>query len=78
MCRWTNGPFPKETEANASDMLLWGTRKWGLRVSPVPKPRPKIGKRGLVTLAKIPVCVVSAVFVWSRGITFVYYQLLNS
>ena len=35
-------------------------------------------ERGLVLLAKIPVCAVSAVFVWSRGITFVHYQLLNS
>ena len=37
----------------------------------------KLGK-GLVTLAKILVCAVSAVFVWSRGIMFVYYQLLSS
>ena len=35
-------------------------------------------KSGKVLLAKIPVCAVSAVFIWSRGITFVHYQLLNS
>ena len=44
-----------------------------------PGPAQKIGKRAcMVALAKIPVCAVSAVFVWSRGITFVHYQLLNS
>ena len=32
---------------------------------------PKNWEQGLVTLAKILVCAVSAVFVWSRGITFV-------
>ena len=34
-------------------------------------------EKGLVSLAKIPVCAVSAVFVWSRGITFVHYQTLH-
>ena len=43
----------------------------------VPRSHPKSGKRPGVT-CKIPVCAVSAVFVWSRGITFVHYQLLNS
>ena len=32
-------------------------------------------EKGLVTLAKIPICAVSALFVWSRGITFVHCQL---
>ena len=36
-----------------------------------PGPAQKLG----VTLAKIPVCAVSAVFVWSRGIMFVHRQL---
>ena len=40
-------------------------------------PRPH-SEKGLVTLAIILVCAVSAVFVSSRGITFVHYQLLNS
>ena len=43
----------------------------------VPRAHPKNRERGLVTLAKIPVCAVSAVFIWRRGITFVHYQLLN-
>ena len=45
---------------------------------PPQAPPPNNWERGLVTLAKIPVCAVSAVFIWSRGIMFVHYQLLNS
>ena len=46
------------------------------KASLVPRPHPKNWERGLVSLAKISVCAaVSAVFVWSRGITFVRYQL---
>ena len=37
-----------------------------------PQALPKNWERGLVTLAKIPVCAVSAILVLSRGITFVY------
>ena len=40
----------------------------------IPRPHPKIGERGLVSLAKV--CAVSVVFVWSRGITFVHNILL--
>ena len=42
-----------------------------------PGPTQKLEK-GLVTLAKIPIFAVSAVFIWSRGIMFVHYQSLNS
>ena len=38
--------------------------------SPGPGPTKKNQEKGLVTLAKIPVCAVSAVFAWSRRITF--------
>ena len=34
-------------------------------------------EKGLVTLVKIPLCAVSAVFVWSRGITLVHCQLVH-
>ena len=46
-------------------------------VSLVPRAPPKNRERGLVSLAKIPVCAVSAVFVWSRGITSIsnYYNI---
>ena len=41
-----------------------------------PGPTPKNREKGLVTLAKIPLCAVSAVFIWSfiwsREITFVW------
>ena len=40
-----------------------------------PQAPPKNRERGLVLLAKISVCAVSAVFVWNRGITFVHCQL---
>ena len=39
----------------------------------VPRPHPTLGKGAWCYLQKIPVCAVSAVFVWSRGITFVHY-----
>ena len=42
---------------------------------PHPKAPPKNWEKGLVTLTKISVC---AVFVWSREIMFVHYQLLRS
>ena len=41
----------------------------------VPRPHQKNWEKGLITLAKIPVYAVSAVFIWSRQITFVRYQL---
>ena len=48
----------------------------------VPRPQalPKNWEKGLVTLPIFPVpeCALSAVSVWSRGITFVHYQLLHS
>ena len=51
----------------------------GALLASSPGPTQKIGKGAcMVTLVKIPVCAVSAVFVGSRGITFVHYQLLNS
>ena len=39
------------------------------------KVQPKNWEKGLVTLTIISVC---AVFVWSREIMFVHYQLLRS
>ena len=40
-----------------------------------PGPTQKSGK---CVTCKIPVCNVSAVFVWSREIMFIHYQLVNS
>ena len=42
---------------------------------PCPQALPKNWREGLVTLAKISVCAVLAVFVWSSGITFIHCQL---
>ena len=53
-------------------------RSWVPPSSLIPRPYPKNREKGLVTLAKIPVCPVSGVFIWSREITFIHYQLLNS
>ena len=41
-----------------------------------PRPCPKFLK-GLATLARILICAKSAVFVWSRKVTFVHCQLLH-
>ena len=38
-----------------------------------PQAPPENWEKGLVTLAKISVCAVSAVFVWSRQIMSVYH-----
>ena len=42
-----------------------------------PGPAQNWGK-GLATLAKISIRAVSGVFVWSREIIFIHYQLLHS
>ena len=51
-------------------VFLWGC--FPLASSPGPTRK---WKKGLVTLAQIPVCTVLAVFVWSRQIMFAHYIL---
>ena len=66
-------PF-KEVHAEKT-MIVSMWCEWGYSHTwPCPQAPPKSQERGLVLLAKIPVCAVSAVFIWSRGITFVHCQ----
>ena len=55
-------------------MICCTTRQCSVVLASSPGPTHKLGK-GLVTLGKLPICAVSAVFIWSRGITFVHCQL---
>ena len=88
-CQDMMSPLPPTTTAAflAIESWAWGLRTrlaafskallrtLMQRISLVPRPHPKIGERAWSQLAKIPVCAVSAVFVWSRGIMFVHCQL---
>ena len=57
--------------------IFWHILLPDLAIASSPGPGQK-WQKGLVTVAKIPICAMSAVFVWSRGIMFVQYQLLHS
>ena len=77
MNRAKNGRGRKGLVNNSTPMWIHGILLMfhSCEASLVPRPHPKNWERGLVSLAKISVCAVSAVFVWGRGITFVHYQL---
>ena len=64
---------------NQITMVIWFTdQPTNPPISLVPRPTQKNRERGLVLLANFPVCAVSAVFVWSRGMIFIHCQLWDS